>query len=461
MTRITTNRLVFLLVALLLTASASAWDFGGYIDAAGGLEKAPSSADPEAPVVKAFYSATAAAWLYHSFGAWTLDTQGSVLNSSTTTYLLDLDRLVLGGVFPAEAGGARSFGFQVGRMQFSDATGYVLNHRLDGIKLQVGRTSSSFSAGIGTTALLQKPTSAVVMSLLDVLDLSDGAAVFAPPRLVATFEYQARGLIAGQDVTLGAVVQEDYRPEAELTPEFQTAADTSGGGRMDTQYLSLGISGGLSQGLFHRTYYALNTGRTLTYRADPDSVTGNAFQYTPIFGHLAGLELSYFLPQALNSRIRIGGQFSSGDKDADTYFDGNTNEKATAFVPISASAFSDVFTLQPGNSSHVAVSYSLRPLSGIGVDILQTELSSVSYFRSTGGGDGSGVDRSPVSEGAVDPDAEGAYVGTDIDLKFVVQPFSDLRVVLAAGLFLPNAEVMTPGNENVDYQFTLQGVLRF
>ena len=50
---------------------------------------------------------------------------------------------------------------------------------------------------------------------------------------------------------------------------------------------------------------------------------------------------------------------------------------------------------------------------------------------------------------------------TDINLKIVAQPFSDLRLVLAGGLFLPNEAVMTTGNKNVDYQFTLQGVLRF
>jgi hypothetical protein len=424
---------------------------GGYVDLAGGIQKAPASADPAAPAVKPFYSVTAAAWLCHSFGQWTLDTQGSVLHSDTTTYLIDLDRLVLAGLFPAEAGGARSFGVQAGRIQVSDATGYVLNHRLDGLKLTVGRASSAFSAGFGTTALLQKPTSSVIMSALDVASLSDAAVVFAAPRFVASFEYEARGVLAGQDVILGAVVQEDLRPEDQLTPEFQT--DPAGGGAMDTQYLSLILSGGLIEGLYHRTFYTLNSGRTLTYRADPDSITGYSFQYTPILGHLAGLELTYFLPELLNSRVRVSGLFSSGDLDAVSYFDGNTNEKATAFVPISASAYSDVFTLQPGNSSHLALSYSLRPLSGIGLDILQTELKSVMYFRTAGTG--------PVSDGAVDEASDGTYVGTDINLKVVVQPFSDLRVVVGGGFFLPNAAVMTTDNQNVDYQFTLQGVLRF
>ncbi len=450
MKSITMKRLALLLVALLITVSLSAWDVGGYLDNTTGLARAPVGT---AGAVSLVQSTTVAAWLNHSFGSWNLDAQGNYTYTPTIPVLVDLDRLILSGVFPAEAGGARSLGFQVGRLQFSDTTGYVLNHSLDGLKLDIGWAASSFSAGVGTTALLQKPTSAIVMSRLDVLSLSDGTVLFAPPRLIATVEFQTLGLVAGQDLTLGAVVQEDLRPEAQLTPEFQTAFDPAGGGVMDTQYLSLMLSGGLVQGLFHRTYYTINTGRTLTYRSDADSITGSSYQYTPILGHLAGLELSYFLPQALNSRIRVGGQFSTGDADANDYYDGNTNVLSSAFVPISAGAFSDVFTLQPGNSSHLAISYSLRPLSGIGLDILQTELSSVSYFRSTGGG--------PVSEGAVDAIAAGAYIGTDIDLKIVAQLFSDLRLVLAGGLFLPNGTVMTAGNENVNYQFTLQGVLRF
>jgi hypothetical protein len=61
----------------------------------------------------------------------------------------------------------------------------------------------------------------------------------------------------------------------------------------------------------------------------------------------------------------------------------------------------------------------------------------------------------------VDPGKNGSYVGTDLNLSLTAQPFSDLRIVLAGGIFLPNAAVMTTGNEKVDYQVTLQGVFRF
>jgi len=66
-----------------------------------------------------------------------------------------------------------------------------------------------------------------------------------------------------------------------------------------------------------------------------------------------------------------------------------------------------------------------------------------------------------VSEAAVDPASDGAYVGTDVNLVLTAVPFSDLRLVLKGGVFAPNRAVMSPENDSVDYQVTLQGVLRF
>lgn len=453
------KRTVLVILALLVAASLSAWDWGGYVDNTTGVGGQWRTS------AELIQRTTGALWVWHRFGAWELDAQGSVSTSPPVTlFLADLDRLLLRGAFPAEAAGARSLGLQAGRMKFADTTGYILDHTLDGLQLSIGWPMATFNAGVGTSALIQKPASGIVMSRQDLADLdkneNDPATtdvnervIFAPPRLVAAFAYQARGLVAGQDLAVGAVVQEDLRPEAQLTPEYQTTAGV--GGRLDTQYVTLQLSGGIIPGLFHRTFYTFNSGRTLTYLGDIDVADGE-YRYVPILAHMAGLELTYFLPQVLNSRVRVRGMLSTGEGDgevSDSYYEGNGDELATAFVPISASSFSDVFTLQPGNSGHVAISYSLRPLSAIGLDILQTELSSVSYFRTAGTG--------AVSEGAVDAGTVGSYVGTNVDLRAVLQPFSDLRVVLAGGLFFPNAAVMTGGNQNVEYQIALQGVVRF
>jgi hypothetical protein len=437
--------------ALLLLIALSVWggDFGGYLDNVTGVTRPPVGIDdPVAWIEKA----TLAAWMRLPVGRWTLSGQASYTYTPTIPVLADLDFLNLSGMFPATEAGASGVNVVVGRSDYADPTGMILNHTLDGIRFSTSWPLSVIRLAVGTTALVQKPVNSIILSNLDVLDLADGEKLFAPPRLIATVELTRLNAFAGQQLTLGAVIQEDFRPADELTPVGTELSDPSAGGRFDTQHLILQLSGALGPGLYHRTFYALNTGRSLAYLADSESFTGYAYKYALVLAHMAGLELTYFLPQALNSRIRVSGLFSSGDEDADAYYDGNTAGNASVFVPLTPTNFSNVFALQPGNSSHVGVSYSMRPFSG-SADIMQAELSAVAYFRTAGGG--------PVSESSVDPASSGGYVGTDIDLSLILQPFSDLRFVLAGGVFLPNADVMSAGNENVDYQVTLQGVLRF
>jgi hypothetical protein len=241
-------------------------------------------------------------------------------------------------------------------------------------------------------------------------------------------EYQLIEALGTQSIALGATIQEDLRAEADLTPVGQTTFDPAAGGRVETQYVTLKLSGALAPTLFQTTYYTLNSGRRLEYVEDAGSGTGFSYQYQTLLAHMAGLEVTLFLPETLNSRARLFGQFSTGE-----------SSWSNAFVPISPSSYSDVFSLQPGNSAHVGVSYSLRPLAATGADVLQTELAAVAYLETAGVG----------------------YVGTDINLGIIAVPLSDVRLVLKNGLFVPNAAVASPGNENVKYQVTLQGVIRF
>lgn len=432
--------LVLLLLPLTL-ASAAAFDFGGYLDNTSGFARAPAGVETTLRLVQ---RTTVALWAEQKLGAWTLAGQGSYTYTPNVPLLFDLDRLTLGTEVPATAAGATAFGLSLGRSHFTDPTGLVLSHTLDGLRLRVSRMQSTFRFAIGTTALLQKPTNRIILSRLDELDLADPERRFAPPRLIAVVDYEWLEAFAGQQVTLGATVQEDLRPADQLTPAGTeaTTPDPEAGGRLDTQYVSLVVSGAVAPGVFQRTYYTLNSGRQLVFAVDDRSSTGFSYQYETLLGHLAGTEITWFLPEVLNSRARLFGQFSTGD-----------TEWSDSFVPISPSAFSDVFTLQPGNSSHLGISYSVRPLAGRRSDVLQTELSTVAYFRSSGSG--------AVSVAAVDPTTDGSYAGTDVNLTVTAVPFSDLRLVLKGGLFAPNKDVMGPENKNVEYQVTLQGVLRF
>ncbi len=432
---------IVLLVLPLTLTSVQAFDFGGYLDNTSGFARSPAGAETELQLVQ---STTLALWIEQKLGAWTLDGRGSYTYTPNIPVLFDVERLAIAADVPATEAGATTFGLTIGRSAYTDPTGMVLAHTLDGMRVRINRAQSSFGFGIATTALLQKPTNRIILSRPDELDLQDEQRRFAPPRLIALVNYELLEAFAGQAVTLGAVVQEDLRPADQLTPAGTegTTPDPGAGGRFDTQYLSLVVSGAVAPGIYQRTYYSLNSGRHLVFAEDERSSTGFAYQYETFLGHLAGTELTWFLPEALNSRARVFGQFSTGD-----------TEWSDEFVPLSPTAFSDVFTLQPGNSAHVGISYSVRPLAGGKSDVLQTELSTVAYFRSSAGG--------AVSEAAVDPTSDGAYVGTDVNLTVTAVPLSDLRFVLKGGLFAPRKDVMSPENQEVDYQVTLQGVLRF
>lgn len=424
-----------------------ALDWGGYVDNTTGIASAPPGADGNALLVQ---QSSVGLWLQQGLGSWELDAEGSYTFTLEFPLLLNLDVLTLGTDVIAQSAGATTFGVEFGRSPLADSTGYVLNATVDGVRLAIAQQQRSFAAAVGTTALIQLPANQIVVGTLDENELAafdpenidSLSELFAPPKLVGTFEYRLLEALAGQHLTVAATINEDLRPEEELTAVGTELSDPQAGGRFDTQYLSLGLSGAIAPNLFQRFYYTLNSGRELEFVEDENSATGESYQYVNFLGHMAGLELTYFLPELLNSRARLFTQFSTGESDW-----------SGEFIPLSPSTFSDVFSLEPGNSSHIGVSYSARPLAAIGLDILQAELRTVAYLRTSGSGE--------VSEPAVDPASDGTYVGTDINLILTAVPFSDLRVVVKAGLFAPNGDVMSAGNETVDYQVTLQGILRY
>lgn len=437
--------LVLLLTLVLAAAGAFATDWGGYLDNTTGI-RLPLGTESDLDLIQ---STTLGLWFSADLGNWNFATEGSYTYTPAVPVLLNVNDFALSNSVIAEDADITTLGVTVGRTSFQSAFGRVLSATLDGASLQLNWPSSSLRFDVATTALTQRPVNPIVISNLDLN--ADG--LFAPPRLLIGLEYRALESVGNQHLTLAFLAQEDLRSDDVATEPFTDTLVAGGGGKLDTQYVTLGLSGGLAPGFFHRTYYTLNTGRTLTFVDNAESPTGSWYEYRLILAHLAGTELSYFLPEVLNSRIRFFGQFSTGDADASDYFEGNTEGTSTAFVPLAAPRVSDTFTLKPGNSAHAGVSYSIRPLAAIGMDVLQVEFLTVGYLRTAGTG--------PVSTGRVDPDSDGAYVGTDMNLVLTYLPLSDMRLELTNGLFIPNSDVMTASSQNVTYQASLRGIIRF
>ncbi len=447
------KKIVLVLLTLLLAVSASArdraFDWGGYLDNTTGVALPSAVGNP----VDLIQSTTVALWAQAGLGDWDFDTQGSYSYTPTVPILFEIDELTLATDVIAGQSWVSTVGLTVGRTRFVDPNSAFLSATLDGLQLQLSGARSSLRLSAATNALAFRPSNPVVISNLDASPIANQDALFAPPRLLVGLDFRALEVVGGQHLNLGVLVQEDLRPEAQLTDPFTDTRQLDGGGRLDTQYVSIGLSGSLAPGVFQRVYYTLNTGRTLSFVDDAESPTGSWYEYQPVFGHLAGLELTWFLPEVMNSRVRFFGQFSSGDADAEDYIEGNTAGMSTSFIPLAPPVISNTFTLKPGNSAHVGVSYSARPLAAVFADVLQAEAKAVVYLRTSGSG--------AVSEPGVNPDSDGAFVGSDLNIVLTYQPLSDVRLVLANGVFLPNADVMNAGSNNVQYQGTLQAVLRF
>lgn len=453
-------------ILIIAAASATAFDWGGRLSNTTGI--AGVTPGPGEPPIDLIQSDKLSLWIKQPLGSWAFNGEGSLTYTvgSAIPFIADLDRFNVTGQVVTPGLGPAAVDITVGRAAFSDVTNLVLQQKLDGLRLMLGRSRMQTTLGVATTALIINPSSGIVLSPVDAYDRSSGETLLTTPRVIAQAQLRLLNLFGGQNVVAGAVVQEDLRPQDSLnapgiraqvnidgSPNGLVAGQTSPViGRTDTQYLTLQASGPIITDLFQKTFYVLNTGRSFSAVPDADSPTGYIYDYAPILAHMAGMELNYYLPAVLNSRVKLHGLFSTGDADHVSVQGKslNTAGRSTSFVPLTLSGFSDVFTLQPGNSANIGVSYLLRPLSTVGLEWIQTEAAFVSYLRTAGGG--------PVSASGVDAATTQSYVGSELDVSVTAQPFSDLRVSLGSGFFFPNGDIM---NETLDYQVTLEGVLRF
>jgi len=347
-----------------------------------------------------------------------------------------------------------------GRFLISEPTGRVMSHTIDGAALILNYVGFEFYAGAGYTGLINKEFSRVSMSLQDSTDQEDDDIYFGPRRLLGQLRVSMPEVLLKQNVAVAFVVQEDMRNPDQVvevdTPPGEADTDDPGG-LLDTQYGIVAIDGPLVlPGLFYNAAYALNTGRTLSLVEDEKSDSGESYQYQPFLGHMVNGQVQYFLPRFMSSVFTVGATFTTGDTDYTSFTEGNTEGSATQFTAVTPGSTGLVFALQPGNSTTTEVSYSAKPLEGIGVEALsslQTEVSYYAFFRSTGEG--------YVSVADVNADEDGSYLGSEVDLAIRLRPFSDFGIGLSGGMFFANDSVMFDDANRTDWIARLTASLSF
>jgi hypothetical protein len=421
------RRTLALMAALGLAGSAGLgaldFDYGGFVE---NLSTPSVALDAKNPVWAMDQKDRLGVWTDMRFSPQlSLTAQGSYAFELTLPYLFDVDVLKLDWkILP-------SLQASLGRFVFSDFTGHVLNHKLDGMQVSLNVPFMVLSAGAGFSGLDLKPYSLILMSRSDVNDQSDSSVVLAAPRLIEKLEVLFPNILPRQDLTVSGILQQDFRSSGSLIPagEQQQFVPGLSGGRLTSEYVGLGISGGIVSTLYYDAFFYYSLGSTLSYVADSASLTGSSYQYEPIQAFLGGIGLRYFDEALLSSRAELRAVISSGDADNSTYLEGNTAGASTIFVPISQETLGVAFQPQWGNLVQISADYSFKPAT-----TLQLMVKGQAYLRPTTGA---------ISALGIDPASNALYLGTEVDGIANFRPFSDLGTAFTLGVFLPSGSAFT------------------
>jgi hypothetical protein len=415
--------LVVLVVALFGAVAAGALD----VDWGGSIDNASTPAvtlDPAGTLYAWDQRNRAALWVDMHFNpAFSLAVQGSYALLPSFPYVFDIDYL------RADWQVLPFLKTTAGRFIFSDFTGHVLNHKLDGLMFTSAFPFGVFTASVGFSGLVLKPSSLILMSRTDSADQSNTGVYFAAPRLIEKVDALIPNILPRQDLALVAILQQDLRAQSGLIQPGETQINPPGlsGGSLSSQYWGVGLSGAIVSGFYYNAYFYLNTGSTLSYLTSSGS-----WQYANILAYLGGVGLRYFNEGALGSRVELEAIYSSGDADNTSYQEGNTAGDSSIFVPISQDTLGIAFQPQWGNLLLINANYSLKPFSRSATvwQDLQLMFKALGYLRPTTGA---------ISQVGLNPGSTDLYLGTELQLILNFRPLSDLGTALSFGYFLPNS----------------------
>lgn len=340
-----------------------------------------------------------------------------------------LDQFEFSADFPVIGKNAFLFGLTLGRFAAEDFTGYVLAHPLDGARLSYRNAFMNITLSGGYTGLIFKGDSTLSMSIED----ANYAPVIplVPPRLVGLLSVDFPELFGYQTLYLSVIGQLDMRADADvITPGVPyVAPDSDNGGKIDTLYTGIGISGPVFQNFFWEFFFYFEFGQTLS-AWDFGTTT---YRYVPIYSYFSGINFDWFFPEFQQSKLTLEVLLASGDGDYDNYTEGDTDGTSFQFIPITRPSVGLVYSLQLTNVIIARLEFSLKPFAGAKKSVwdnLDMALSVITYFRAA---------RSDVSDSAgLNSGSDEYYLGNEIDLVTTFRPLSDLGLELSLGLFLPN-----------------------
>lgn len=370
-----------------------------------------------------------------------LDIRANVQTSllpSPASFSYGLDTATLTFVYQKPEVDLLSVKWTLGRFSLSDPTGLVVNHPVDGTKLVFQFKDAALTLVGGYTGWIPRASSGVTLSLVDQ---ASAAEEFASPRFIGSLEgtttvFQAHAL------TVSALAQQDLNPRSSFVPEWSTVFSGEKGGTLDSQYLTLKASGPLVGPVTYDLFGTFGAGSTLSWLEAAGSSTGYQYEYRPILSSLVGGTLWVSVPTFLASTLNVRVLAASGDPDATSTTEGNTEDSSLLFLPITAGSLGTVFNPALSNLIFYEIGANLIPMDSLPLSV---DVKLLGFQRAVEGVvNAPGVLRSG-----------GLWLGQELDLGLNYQVLSDLSVSVSGGAFLPAEGTFTPDTPDAGLQYAL------
>ena len=284
--------------------------------------------------------------------------------------------------------------FRLGRMYYQDPMALITDGLFDGAIVGYNTPVGLFSLGAWYTGLLFKDRANITMTVSDyektaaVLDYSDFAETyFAPKKFIAAlgWEHPALG--------------ERFRTRLSALGQFDLGSE-----KLNTQYFVGKITLPITSAFF-------DVGGAFELKEyDGNTATGFA----------AELGLSWFTPIPVSDRLLLRGRYASGSTSA-----------MGAFLPVTTVEQGTLLKAKLSGLSVITLDYSARLARPVGLSL------AANYFIRN---DTKTYISYPVSEG----DGDGNMLGGEFFAWLLWSPFSDLRVNLGGGVFLPSMGNVAP-----------------
>ena len=279
-------------------------------------------------------------------------------------------------------------GIKIGRMNYSDPLGFIVNGLFDGFQYIYNSSSGRFSFGAWYTGLLYKGNAEIAMTpndqalLASPLDYSHFAdTYFAPKRIIAAFEWNHPS--AGELMLLNAaaVIQ----------------ADLAKTNKYRNQYVILKAGIPVKSFIFE-------FGGSAEF-SQKDNQFGAA---------LAGvLDFTWMLPANIISKLSFNGKIAGGKIEG----------SLEAFNPVSTRYMGNVFKHKITGLTVLGVDYSARLIDSLGLSV------NASYFIRN--------DLGTFTSYPVNSKDSGHFLGSEIFARIIWSPLSDLQLNLGGGAFFP------------------------